>query len=157
MDKNYFKAPNAVFGSGLTKFELLVYLYLCRCQNNKEFSWPSYEAIARSCSMSRTKAIATVKGLIRKGLLEKRKRSQQGYRKNYTNLYKLIPQNLRGAPHARGSARHAPKKELINKNYKDTDGISPALEKQDESIFSLERESHTSSERNVCEVDDARY
>lgn len=119
MDKNYFKVPNDVFTAGLNKYELLVLIYLCRCQNNKEFAFPSYETIAKCCCISRRKAITTVKNLVHRGFLLKQVRPSN-YRRNYPNLYQVVLQKFNSAYSASGSARRAPKKELVNKNYKDT-------------------------------------
>ena len=123
MDVPYFQVPNSVFNASLTKYELLVVIYLCRCQNNRQLSFPSYETIARNCAISRRKAITTVRSLIQKNLLLKQVRPNR-YRKNYSNLYSLSMENLPGAretppsaQHALGSARRAPNKELYNKNY----------------------------------------
>ena len=130
---NFFKVPNAVFISGLTKYELLVYFYLCRLQNNKGFSFPSYATIARNCAISRRKTVTVVKALIKKRLLKKQVRPI-GYRKNKSNLFVLIHEHLGSAQYALGSARRAPYKELVINNYS-YNGVSPALKTQADPCF----------------------
>ena len=99
MDKNYFKVPNSIFGAGLTKYELLVLIYLVRCLNNKHIAFPSYQDIAKCCAISRSKAVKIVSGLAEKGILRKQIRSHS-YRKNHSNLYAPSTQALKRNPEA---------------------------------------------------------
>lgn len=143
MDEPYFQVPNSVFTSDLNTFELVVFIYLCRCGNNGRPAFPSYNTIASNCRISRRKAIDTVKSLEAKGFLQKTlTRNNNG--KNNTNHY--IPSiYLSGARHAplgecsslpgAHDALHgesgAPNKELI---YKDTINKEP-LEKENNGRF----------------------
>ncbi|HHX67435.1 MAG TPA: helix-turn-helix domain-containing protein [Gallicola sp.] len=49
--------------------ELCIYLFLISF-NNIHHTFPTYQAIAKNCSISKRKAIAGVQELIDKGLLE---------------------------------------------------------------------------------------
>ena len=92
MEKNYFKVPNSIFGAGLTKYELLVLIYLLRCQNDKQITFPGYDNIAKYCTISRSKARKIVNGLIEKDIIRKQTGSQS-YRKNHSNSYVIVLRN----------------------------------------------------------------
>lgn len=73
-----FSAPRAVFShTGLTAYELLVYLYLCHSAEGLPGATPrlpSYADIARDCRVSRRTALRAGEGLVAKGLLHKERR-----------------------------------------------------------------------------------
>jgi hypothetical protein len=92
MDKHYFKVPNAIFSSSLTKYELLVLVYLLRCQNNGHIIFPGYVNISKYCAISRSKARKVVTGLTEKGILGKQIKPQ-AYRKSGSNLCVIVLNN----------------------------------------------------------------
>ena len=69
---NYFRVPNSVFDLGLSASELIVLIYLYRCQNNKSDAFPSYSTIAKQCNIDRRTAIRVINSLIDTGLIRKK-------------------------------------------------------------------------------------
>jgi predicted transcriptional regulator len=92
MGKNYFMVPNSIFAAGLTKYELLVLIYLLHCQNDKQVTFPGYENIAKYCTISRSKVRRVVNGLTKKGILRKQIKPES-YRKNNSNWYVIVLKN----------------------------------------------------------------
>lgn len=92
MNRNCFMVPNSIFRAGLTKYELLVLIYLLRCQNNRQIAFPSYQRIAKCCAISKSKAVRVVNGFTKKGILRKQIRPQS-YRKNHSNPYVIVLKN----------------------------------------------------------------
>jgi hypothetical protein len=88
-DKRYFKVPNDIFTTGLTKYELLVFVYLLHLQNDKQITFPGYENIAKCCAINRGKARKIVNGLIEKDIIRKQM-GTQSYRKNHSSLYIIV-------------------------------------------------------------------
>lgn len=88
-DKRYFKVPDDIFDSGLTKYELLVCVYLLYFQNHKPVEFPGYEDIAKHCAVSRSKAKKIVNGLIKKDIIKKQI-GTQSYKKNRTDWYAIV-------------------------------------------------------------------
>ncbi|MED4456177.1 helix-turn-helix domain-containing protein [Metabacillus fastidiosus] len=124
----YFQAPNDIFELDLEWHEKLVYLYICRCGNNSE-AYPSYNTIAKKCSISKRKVIDVVNALVQKGLI-KRQHRKNNNDENQTNLYIIIdPATIdsahnappsehdapSSAPDSSPSAEDAPNKELVFK------------------------------------------
>jgi hypothetical protein len=113
-ENGYFMAPNNIFDIDLKIHEKIVYLYLCRCGNNST-AFPSYNTIAKKCSISRRKAIDAVAMLEGTGLLKKIYRKNE-LDENMSNVYEVIPPSAPHAPrsagYAPGSAEYAPNKEL---------------------------------------------
>jgi predicted transcriptional regulator len=85
-NKHYFKVPEDIFTSGLTKYEMLVCVYLLHLQNGKRFEFPGYEDIAKHCAISRRKAKRVVNGLMEKDIIRKQI-GTQAYRKNHSSSY----------------------------------------------------------------------
>lgn len=104
MSVPYFQVPNSIFDVGLNNYQLVVYMYLCRCGNHGGTAFPSYKTIAEKCGISKRKAIDTVKELEVIGLLTKTTRPKDN-NDNLSNIYEV---NTPSAPHALGSAQHAP-------------------------------------------------
>ena len=67
----YFRVPNAIFDKDyyLSSSDKIVYLYLCRCSNNKA-GFPSYTTIARKAGINRRTAIRSVTTLSELGLIK---------------------------------------------------------------------------------------
>ncbi len=89
MDKDYFKVPNSIFGEGLTKYELLVLVYLVYCLHNEQIVFPSFQRIAKCCAISKSKAIKVINSLTEKGILSKQIKPGS-YRRNYSDLYIIV-------------------------------------------------------------------
>lgn len=85
IDNKFFKTPNDIYDYNLNGFEILVYTYLCRCSNNKEFAFPSYSTIAEKCGIGRNTAISVVKSLVEIGLIVKDGRNKEN--KKLSNIY----------------------------------------------------------------------
>lgn len=157
MEIEYFQVPNGIFDLDiniaveerkkvkgnkkvttitrpLKTYEKLIYIYLCRCGNQGNQAFPSYNTIAKNCGIGRKTAIEAVANLIKNGLLEKRTREKEGASENNSNIYFVLkPQKeLSGSVHSAPpsalstpplvrQAHHpsvpgAPKKELLKKN-----------------------------------------
>lgn len=125
----YFRAPNDIFGTeNLTAHEKLVYLYICRCQNNST-AYPSYETIAKCCSISRRQAMNVIKKLVDKKLIvkETKKKDNGGHLSN--TYHALDPSRITGGENSSleggeydslDGEQSAPNKESIderNNNY----------------------------------------
>lgn len=87
MEVPFFQAPNAVFGSGLSKTEMLVYLYLARCGNQGSKIFPSYGNIAEMCNITRKTVIEAVKSLMDKKIIKKTVRNSSKKKGNTSNVY----------------------------------------------------------------------
>lgn len=104
-ETGFFIAPNEVFDiEGLNVREKLVLYYLVRCANNHSKAFPSYNTIARKCSVSRVTAIETVKSLVSKKLLAKVERKSDAGDQT-SNLYKVMVGSKEALP---GSTGHVP-------------------------------------------------
>jgi hypothetical protein len=138
MNVPYFQTPNDIFDlrikvrdgikiREIRTSEKLVYIYLCRCANNTGEAFPSYATIAEKCSISKRKAIDSVRVLTDSGLLIKYVRRKDN-KDNHTNIYEVISPSatiaLGSETVALGSATIAPNKELHKKEpYKKNQGI----------------------------------
>jgi len=123
-ESNWFKCPNIVFDLGLKPKEMVVYMYIMRCENNGSTAYPSYSTIAEKCGISRRSAVNAINELEEKGLLVKTVRRNGDL--NQSNVYTTVDKC--GAKSALGgvvislpSARLAPNKELDHKelDYKE--------------------------------------
>lgn len=67
----YFFGPNAIFeDNGLSAYEKLIYLYLCRRADSEDRkSWPSIPTIAKECGVSVRTVQRTISSLQDKNLL----------------------------------------------------------------------------------------
>ncbi len=52
--KNYFPIPNEIFSLGLCPEEMVIYLYLLRCENKDYQCWPSYKTIANHVNLCKS-------------------------------------------------------------------------------------------------------
>lgn len=116
---NWFKCPNEVFELGLSPKEMVVYLYIIRCENNSSAAYPSYATIAEKCGISRRSAVNAINDLEEKGLLVKTVRRKGEL--NQSNLYTTVDKcSAESAPPsvviALPSAKFAPNKELDHKD-----------------------------------------
>ena len=68
---NFFIGYNMIFKQEISVHAKLVYLYLCRCADGNDCSFPSYSTIGENCSISRRTAIEAVKELEAIGLVIK--------------------------------------------------------------------------------------
>ena len=111
MQVPYFQIPNDIFEIGLEKHELLIYMYLARCGNQGNKSFPSYNTIAKKTGISRRKVIDCVKALEDKRLLVKETRYNYEQGEHYSNVYRVVHdvKDTPSAHHALGSAGHAPR------------------------------------------------
>lgn len=74
----------------LKTYEKLIYIYLCRCGNQGNQAFPSYNTIAKQCAIGRVTAIEGVANLIKNGLLEKRGRKKEGSSEDNSNIYFVL-------------------------------------------------------------------
>jgi predicted transcriptional regulator len=89
-ETGFFQSPNCIFDvKNLTNNEKLCYLYLCRCADMKQQSFPSYATISEKMSVTRRTAINIVKTLEEKGYLHVTKRRVNKTKSN-TNIYTII-------------------------------------------------------------------
>jgi hypothetical protein len=68
--KKWFWCDNAVFEMGLSKYALVVYLYLCRVAGDKNSCWPSLKTISAATRCGRGIVIKAIKELKAAGLVE---------------------------------------------------------------------------------------
>ncbi len=89
--RDFFIAQNMIFDLDISEHAKITYLYLCRCADDENQAFPSYNTIAKKCSFSRSTAINTIKELQEIGLLsvEKRQVKKSGKPVNTSNLYTL--------------------------------------------------------------------
>lgn len=66
----YFYADNDIFEHDISTGAKLVFLYICRCGENR-VSFPAYSRIARMCSLSVSHVLDCVRELENAGLLQK--------------------------------------------------------------------------------------
>ena len=111
MEVPYFQVPNNCFEYNLNTYDLIVYIYLCRCGNHGGKAFPSYQTIADKTGMSKRKAMESVSNLINKNIVSKKTRNTT--KGNQTNLY--FVSNLVNDMH-HGSEQNAPNKEQPIKN-----------------------------------------
>lgn len=143
-ENGYFMAPNDIFDLELKLHEKIVYLYLCRCGNNST-AFPSYNTIAKKCSISRRKAIDVVASLKESGLLKKKIRKKDDF-ENMSNIYEVVPPSAYRAPGSAygssGGVEYAPYKELDYKehSYEEKQGLKRDLRLCDFQSF---KERHT--------------
>ncbi len=100
---DYFQVPNDIFDEEikindngsireLRTTEKLVYIYLCRCSNNGNQAFPSYETISKKCGISRRKAIDIINLLDKNSLITKevRRNKNPNRKSNQSNTYSII-------------------------------------------------------------------
>ena len=85
----WFAAPNAIFDSDLSVFEVAVVLNLYRRASGDGSSFPSYKRIAEDTGMSRSQAIRSVKSLNTKGWIIIEKRFDEDTNSYSSNVYTL--------------------------------------------------------------------
>jgi DNA replication protein DnaD len=111
MEVPYFQVPNNCFEVNLNTYDLLVYIYLCRCGNHGGKAFPSYQTIADKTGMSKRKAMESVSNLMQNNYINKKPRNTT--KGKQSNLY--FVNDLVHTVH-QGSASPAPYKEQENKN-----------------------------------------
>jgi DNA-binding MarR family transcriptional regulator len=90
LQTNFFKAPNDIFEHYLNRYELLVYLYLCRCANNCKYAYPSENMIMEKCFIRKKKNVTdAIKSLEQKGLI-KVIRNRRSFFKSSVNNYEVF-------------------------------------------------------------------
>lgn len=93
--QNYFPIPNAVFDLDLTDGEILVYAFLLRCEDRKNYQChPSYTTIGRAIGKSVNSVRKYVQGLTQKGLITTEHTqivTKSGETRNGTLLYTILP------------------------------------------------------------------
>ena len=94
----YFQAPNNIFEVGLKDYELLVYLYLCRCGNNGGRAFPSYQTIADKCGISRSTAVRAIKSLAENHHLIAKQKRPKANNDNETNVYIIMTPSVSQTP-----------------------------------------------------------
>ena len=112
--KNWFYSYNIIFDSELSEHAKIVYLYLCRCADEESQSFPSYNTIAKKCSISRRTAIRAVQELEDVGLLsrDRRTKAKNGKLVNTSNLYTI---------------HETPQKGVVPEGHHPSDTESPPL------------------------------
>lgn len=136
----YFTVLNSVYDLGLDPYQLSVYVYLIRLNNNGGTAFPSINNIAEKCNMSVRKVGYVIKELEEKKLIEIEYRKEE--KMNRSNVYRITSNTAQHAggtaqyaegyaqhagdiPHSmqEGYAQHADYKELSinNKDYKELD------------------------------------
>ena len=101
--KGEHKYENVEIVRDLNSNEKLVFIYLCRCANNANSAFPSYNTIANNCGISRDSVRLSLEVLVNNNFILKKNR---GYIKDrekqvtcsYSNLYK-INTDLSKLPH----------------------------------------------------------
>lgn len=106
-DEPHFRVPNSVFDNheriDMNIYEMMIFIYLCRCSNNGAKAYPGYGRIAKCCKMSRRQAINAISGLEKKGYIKvKRRANSMG--DHDSNLYQVNVDSVSLAP---ASATHA--------------------------------------------------
>ncbi|WP_409341041.1 helix-turn-helix domain-containing protein [Paenibacillus sp. MBLB4367] len=91
---SFFMAPNSAFDLGLNTYQLSIYLYLTRCNNNSGAAFPSFPTIAEKSGMGERKAKDVVNELVSMGLLKKQRR--WGDKGSESNMYVVIDPSDRG-------------------------------------------------------------
>jgi hypothetical protein len=90
---HFFIAPNEIFDfekSDLSVYAKIVYLYICRCENNSK-AFPSFRTIGEKCSISRNKSQDAVNELVDAGLIIKVSGVSKGnYGENKSNTYVIV-------------------------------------------------------------------
>ena len=87
--KSYYKLHRDIFSYGLVPHDLVVYLYLCCCQNKDTHTcWPSCKTIAKNVNVSQSTVVRTVKNLMERSLIKITPR-KQGKRQT-SNLYTIL-------------------------------------------------------------------
>lgn len=146
-ENGFFMAPNDIFDCDLKLHDKIVYLYLCRCGNNST-AFPSYNTIAKKCSISRRKAIDVVEKLQELELIKKQHRKKDNGIENNSNVYQVVPPNENhkggsawcapsGESHAPCSAQDAPNKELDFKELKKNKKKLYIISSNDGPLFSF--------------------
>jgi predicted transcriptional regulator len=91
--QHFYVAPNEIFDfdkSDLSVYAKIVYLYICRCENNST-AFPSFNKIAAKCSISRSSAQRAVNDLVEAGLIIKESGVHKGnFRDNTSNTYVTV-------------------------------------------------------------------
>lgn len=83
---NFFISYNMIFKQKISVHAKLVYIYLCKCADGNDCSFPSYSTIGENCSISRRTAIEAVKELEAIGLVTKQaQKTKKG--DHASNLY----------------------------------------------------------------------
>ena len=72
--KEYFRVPNKIFEIALNKHEILVYIYLVRCDNQKNTAFPKNKTIAKKCGIKKRTVQYTTKSLEDRGIIAKQER-----------------------------------------------------------------------------------
>jgi len=106
--KNYYgkgkhKYENIETVRDLNSNEKIVFIYLCRCANNSNAAFPSYNTIADNCGISKESARISIDVLVKNKFILKKNRGYVKDRENqvtcsYSNLYK-INTDLSKLPH----------------------------------------------------------
>jgi DNA-binding Lrp family transcriptional regulator len=112
--KNWFYSYNIIFELSISEHAKIVCLYLCRCADEESQSFPSYNTIAKKCSISRRTAIRAVQELEDVGLLscDKRTVTKNGKLVNTSNLYTI---------------HETPQKGVVPEGHHPSDTESPPL------------------------------
>lgn len=102
-NERYFMVKNNIFKLGLKPIDLSVLMYLIRCENNADGSYPSYNNIALNTSISKRSAMKSIKFLaevkiiskeIRRTTREELNEKLEGVREIEQEYYKILHSNL---------------------------------------------------------------
>ena len=93
--KNYFKVPNEVFDVGLEPLAIVIYCYLLRVEDRKDFTcYPSYKTIGKHVGLSKNTVAKYVRSLEEKGFIrteESRITRKDGMKRNGSLHYTILP------------------------------------------------------------------
>jgi hypothetical protein len=107
----FFTIDNALiseYGAQIGAYGVAVYNVLAMYAGQSSKSWPSYQKIADTLGIGRTKVIETIALLVELGLVAKKNRFNESGDKT-SNLYTLTDQSTWGStPHEPPSTQHAP-------------------------------------------------
>lgn len=109
--KGWFYSYNIIFELSLSEHAKLIYLYLCRCADNESQSFPSYNDMAKKCSVSQKTAIRAIKELETHGLIHHKQRTiSRGEKLSLTsNLYTIFDQPTKQISDKKKEPEEAPK------------------------------------------------
>lgn len=93
VDFKYFLVSSKIFKIKLTASEFRMYLYCCKCADSRTMQfWNSFNDICNQLNLHRSSVIATLKSLIKKGLISRYrvKKIDGSYADNYYQINTIL-------------------------------------------------------------------
>ena len=93
VDFKYFLVSSKIFKIKLTASEFRMYLYCCKCADSRTMQfWNSFNDICNQLNLHRSSVIATLKSLIKKGLISRYrvKKKDGSYADNYYQINTIL-------------------------------------------------------------------